>query len=150
MSAACVCHPHPFQQEKIELGNLDAKRDWGYAPEYVEGMWRILQHGEGDDFVLATNETHTVREFVQEAFGHVGLDWERYVKIDPHYFRPTEVDLLVGDASKARTKLDWTPKVKFQQLVQIMVDADLDELKAGNSNLSRPSRPEPARTHEAS
>jgi GDPmannose 4,6-dehydratase len=115
-------------QKELFLGNLDAKRDWGYAPEYVEGMWRILQEGDGDDFVLATNETHTVREFVEAAFGYVDLDWKDYVKHDPRYERPAEVDVLLGDASKAKKILGWEPKVRFHQLVQIMVDADTDLL----------------------
>src|SRR5205809_3411649 len=113
-------------QKELFLGNLNAKRDWGYAPEYVEGMWRILQTGEGDDFVLATNEAHTVREFVEAAFGHVNLDWNDYVKHDPRYERPAEVDLLIGDASKAKKILDWEPKVRFHELVRIMVHADLE------------------------
>jgi GDPmannose 4,6-dehydratase len=113
-------------QSELFLGNLDAKRDWGYAPEYVEGMWRILQHGEGDDFVLATNETHTVREFAEAAFAHVNLDWNDYVKHDGRYERPAEVDLLLGDASKAKKILDWEPRVRFQELVRIMVDADVE------------------------
>lgn len=113
-------------QSELFLGNLEAKRDWGYAPEYVEGMWRILQHGEGDDFVLATNETHTVREFVEAAFGYVNLDWNDYVKHDERYERPAEVDLLLGDASKAKKILDWEPKVRFQELVRLMVDADIE------------------------
>ena len=113
-------------QKELFLGNLNAKRDWGYAPEYVEGMWRILQSAEGDDFVLATNETHTVREFVEAAFAHVNLDWKDYVKHDPRYERPAEVDLLIGDASKAKRILDWEPKVRFQELVRIMVDADVE------------------------
>src|SRR2546422_2125544 len=115
-------------QKELFLGNLEAKRDWGYAPEYVEGMWRILQHGDGDDFVLATGETHTVREFVETAFSHVDLDWKEYVKHDDRYERPAEVDLLIGDASKAKKILDWEPKVRFKELVQIMVDADLEVL----------------------
>jgi GDPmannose 4,6-dehydratase len=110
------------------LGNLDAKRDWGYAPEYVEGAWRILQLDEGDDFVLATGETHTVREFVEAAFGHADLDWKQFVKHDPRYERPAEVDILLGDASKAKKILGWEPKVRFHQLVQIMVDADMELL----------------------
>jgi GDPmannose 4,6-dehydratase len=110
------------------LGNLDAKRDWGYAPEYVEGMWRIVQLGEGADFVLATGETHTVREFVEAAFAHADLDWKQFVKHDPRYERPAEVDLLLGDASKAKRILDWEPKVRFDELVRIMVDADVDLL----------------------
>jgi GDPmannose 4,6-dehydratase len=115
-------------QKELFLGNLDAKRDWGYAPEYVEGMWRILQQGDGDDFVLATNESHSVREFVEAAFARVDLDWKEYVKHDNRYERPAEVDLLIGDASKAKRVLDWEPKVRFNQLVQIMVDADLELL----------------------
>jgi GDPmannose 4,6-dehydratase len=112
-------------QKELFLGNLDAKRDWGYAPEYVEGMWRIVQEGSGDDFVLATNETHTVREFVETAFARVDLDWKEYVKHDDRYERPAEVDLLIGDASKAKKVLGWEPKVRFHELVEIMVDADV-------------------------
>jgi GDPmannose 4,6-dehydratase len=115
-------------QRELFLGNLDAKRDWGYAPEYVEGMWRIVQLGEGDDFVLATGETHTVREFVEAAFAHADLDWKQFVKHDPRYERPAEVDLLLGDASKAKKILGWEPKVRFRELVRIMVDADMDLL----------------------
>ena len=116
-------------QEKLYLGNMDAKRDWGYAPEYVEGMWRMLQADQPDDYVLATNETHTVKEFVQEAFGHVGLDWEKYVKYDARYERPAEVDLLIGDPAKAKSQLGWEPKVRFKELVQLMVDADVEMLE---------------------
>jgi GDPmannose 4,6-dehydratase len=115
-------------QSELFLGNLDAKRDWGYAPEYVEGMWRILQQDESNDFVLATGETHSVREFVEEAFTHVDLDWKEYVKHDPRYERPAEVDLLIGDASKAKKFLGWEPKVRFKELVRIMVDADMQLL----------------------
>ncbi len=115
-------------QNELYLGNLEARRDWGYAPEYVEGMWRIVQHGEGDDFVLATGETHTVREFVEAAFAHVDLDWTEFIKHDPRYERPAEVDLLEGNASKAKKILDWEPKVRFDELVRIMVDADMDLL----------------------
>jgi GDPmannose 4,6-dehydratase len=118
------------KQKELYLGNMDAKRDWGYAPEYVEGMWRMVQEDASDDYVLATNETHTVREFVQEAFGHVGLDWEEFVKYDARYERPAEVDLLVGDPAKAKKQLGWEPKTKFCDLVRIMVDADLAELKS--------------------
>jgi GDPmannose 4,6-dehydratase len=120
-------------QKELFLGNLDSKRDWGYAPEYVEGMWRIVQHGEGDDFVLATGETHTVREFVEAAFAHADLDWQQFVKHDPRYERPAEVDLLLGDASKAKKVLGWEPKVRFRQLVRIMVDADMDSLSRDTS-----------------
>jgi GDPmannose 4,6-dehydratase len=110
---------------KLYLGNLDAKRDWGYAPEYVEAMWRMMQLDEPDDFVVATGETHTVREFVQSAFDYAGLDWRESVEIDPRYFRASEVDILLGDASKARRVLGWEPRVKFEQLVRLMVDADM-------------------------
>jgi GDPmannose 4,6-dehydratase len=116
------------QQKELFLGNLEAKRDWGYAPEYVEGMWRILQLGEGDDFVLATGDEHSVREFVEAAFAHANLDWKEFVKHDARYERPAEVDRLVGDASKARKVLKWEPKVRFHELVRIMVDADMDLL----------------------
>lgn len=116
-------------QKDLYLGNLDAKRDWGYAPEYVEGMWRMLQADQPDDYVLATNETHTVKEFVQEAFAHVGLDWEKYIKYDARYERPAEVDLLIGDPAKAKRQLGWEPKVRFKELVQIMVDADVEMLE---------------------
>ena len=116
-------------QKDLYLGNMDAKRDWGYAPEYVEGMWRMLQADKPDDYVLATNETHTVKEFVVEAFGHVGLEWEKFVKYDARYERPAEVDLLIGDPAKAKRDLGWEPKVRFKELVQIMVDADLEMLE---------------------
>ncbi len=116
-------------QEKVYLGNLDAKRDWGYAPDYVEAMWMMLQGKEPDDYVIATGETHSVREFLEEAFAIVGLDPWKYVEIDPKYFRPAEVDLLIGDASKAKEKLGWEPKVKFKELVKIMVEADIADLE---------------------
>jgi GDPmannose 4,6-dehydratase len=116
-------------QDKLYLGNLDAKRDWGYAPEYVDAMWRMMQLDEPDDFVVATGETHTVREFVECAFGYAGLEWEKYVEIDPRYFRPTEVDILLGDSSKASRVLGWEAKVKFHQLVRLMVDADTQSLQ---------------------
>jgi GDPmannose 4,6-dehydratase len=116
-------------QKDLYLGNMDAKRDWGYAPEYVEGMWRMLQADQPDDYILATNETHTVKEFVQEAFGHVGLEWEKYVRYDARYERPAEVDLLIGDPAKAKRELGWEPKVRFKELVQIMVDADVEMLE---------------------
>lgn len=112
-------------QKKLYLGNMDAKRDWGYAPEYVEAMWLMLQQDTPDDYVIATGETHTVREFVEASFAHVGLDWKKYVEVDPRYFRPAEVDLLLGDPSKAKKKLGWSPKVTFSELVKIMTDADL-------------------------
>ncbi|HEX4719708.1 MAG TPA: GDP-mannose 4,6-dehydratase [Thermoleophilaceae bacterium] len=116
-------------QDKLFLGNLDAKRDWGYAPDYVEAMWRMLQHDTPDDFVIATGETHSVREFLEAAFGHAGLDWEEHVEIDPRYFRPSEVDVLLGDASKAKEKLGWEPTVRFEELVRIMVDTDMQALE---------------------
>jgi GDPmannose 4,6-dehydratase len=116
-------------QDKLYLGNLDAKRDWGYAPDFVEAMWLMLQHEEPLDLVIATGETHTVREFVEAAFGHAGLEWEPYVDIDPRYFRPSEVEELLGDPSKAHEVLGWEPKVKFDELVRIMVDADVTALE---------------------
>jgi GDPmannose 4,6-dehydratase len=115
-------------QEKLFLGNLDAQRDWGYAPEYVQAMWMMLQHDEPLDLVIATGESHTVREFAEKAFAHVGLDWQQYVEIDENYMRPSEVDELRGDASKAKKLLGWEPKVTFEELVRIMVDADVQLL----------------------
>lgn len=128
-------------QHDLYLGNLDAKRDWGYAGDYVEAMWLMLQQPEPDDYVIATGETHTVREFLDVAFSHLGLDWQQYVKIDPKYYRPTEVDLLIGDASKAKKLLQWEPKVRFQELARMMVEADLEaerERLEGTNNYSRP------------
>ena len=116
-------------QHKLFLGNLDAKRDWGYAKEFVEAMWLMLQQEQGDDYVVATGETHSVREFLDVAFGHVDLDWRKYVEIDPAYHRPAEVDILIGDSTKARKQLKWEPKTKFSELVKLMVDADLKLLK---------------------
>ena len=113
-------------QTKLYLGNIDSQRDWGYAPDYVRAMWMMLQQDQPADYVVSTGETHTVREFLELAFGQVGLDWEKYVEIDSIYFRPTEVDLLLGDASKARRELGWEPKVTFEELVRIMVEADLE------------------------
>jgi GDPmannose 4,6-dehydratase len=115
-------------QDKLFLGNLDAKRDWGYAPDYVEAMWMMLQVKEPDDFVIATGETHSVREAVEVAFAHADLDWDDKVEIDERYYRPSEVDVLLGDASKAKEKLGWEPKVRFKELVELMVDADIAEL----------------------
>jgi GDPmannose 4,6-dehydratase len=134
------------QQEKLNLGNLDSKRDWGYAPEYVEGMWRILQADQPDDFVLATNETHTIREFIEETFKILGEEivWtgkglnetgklkssgKEVICIDPRYFRPTEVDILIGNPAKANEKLGWKPKVTFKELVKIMVNSDFEKAK---------------------
>jgi GDPmannose 4,6-dehydratase len=114
------------RQQKLFLGNLEACRDWGYAPEYVEGMWLMLQHEAPGDLVFGTGESHSVREFVQEAFGYVGLDWRQHVEVDPRYFRPTEVSLLQADASEAKRQLGWQTRVTFQNLVRIMVDADLE------------------------
>ena len=125
-----VAHIKAGLQDKLYLGNLNAKRDWGYAKEYVEAMWRMLQQEESDDYVIATGETHTVQEFVEEAFSYAGLDWRDYVEIDPWYYRPSEVDLLVGDASKAKRVLEWEPKTTFKDLVCLMVDADMTALKA--------------------
>jgi GDPmannose 4,6-dehydratase len=110
---------------QLRLGNLDAKRDWGFARDYVEAMWLMLQQERPDDYVVATGETHSVREFLQEAFDYAGLDWKDYVVVDQKYFRPAEVDLLLGDPSKARTALGWTPRVTFKDLVRLMVDADM-------------------------
>lgn len=113
--------------KKIYLGNLDAKRDWGYAKDYVEAMWLMLQQEEADDYVIATGETWSVKQFLEKAFGHVGLKWEDYVEFDPRYLRPTEVDLLIGDSTKAQQKLGWKPKTSFDELVKIMVEGDLKE-----------------------
>jgi len=120
-------------QDKLYLGNLEAKRDWGYAKEYVECMWRMLQQDKPDDYVVATGETHSVKEFLEEAFSCVGLDWKKYVEIDPKYYRPTEVDMLVGDASKAKNILGWKPEVCFRDLVRLMVDADIEGLHSGSA-----------------
>jgi len=114
-------------QSSLSIGNLDAKRDWGYAKNYVDGMWRIVQHDSPDDFVLATGETHSVREFLEEAFRLVGLEWKEYVKVDENYFRPLEVPALIGNPGKAKKILKWEPTVKFKELVKIMVEADLEE-----------------------
>ncbi len=113
-------------QEKLYMGNLDAQRDWGYAKDYVAAMWMMLQAEAADDYVIATGETHSVREFLDETFGHLDLDWQKYVETDPRYYRPAEVDILLGDASKARAELGWEPKVGFKELVRLMVDHDLE------------------------
>ena len=134
-----VAHIKAGLQKKLFLGNLDAKRDWGYAKEYVEAMWLMLQQPEPDDYVIATGETHSVREFLQVAFDHVGLKWEDHVEIDPVYYRPAEVDLLIGDYTKARTKLGWQPKTRFEELARLMVDADMVRLSnhlAGKGKMS--------------
>ena len=117
------------EQSELRLGNLDAKRDWGYAKDYMDGAWRMLQLDEPDDFVLATGEAHSVQEFLDVAFGHAGLDWKDYVKIDERYFRPAEVDLLIGDYAKAKAAFGWEPTVRFHELVQMMVDADRERGK---------------------
>ena len=120
-------------QDKLFLGNLDAKRDWGYAGDYVEAMWLMLQQPKSDDYIIATGKNHSVREFLDEAFRYLDLDWNKYVEIDPRYFRPSEVDSLLGDASKARKILGWKPKVNFKQLVQMMVDAEMEKHKKMSS-----------------
>jgi GDPmannose 4,6-dehydratase len=127
-----VARIHLGTQKDIVLGNLDAQRDWGFAGDYVEAMWLMLQQERGDDYVIATGETHSIRDFLRTAFGHVGIDdWERYVKQDERFMRPAEVDRLIGDASKARAVLGWEPKVSFTELVAMMVDADIAAQKAG-------------------
>jgi GDPmannose 4,6-dehydratase len=122
-----VAHIRSGVQKKLYLGNLDARRDWGYAPDYVRAMWLMVQQDVPDDYVVGTGESHTVREFVELAFAHAGLDWKEHVEIDPRYFRPAEVDALCADASKAKRKLSWQPTVTFDELVGIMVDSDLRE-----------------------
>jgi GDPmannose 4,6-dehydratase len=124
-----LAHIKAGLQSKLYLGNLDAKRDWGYAKEYVEAMWLMMQQPEPDDYVIATNETHSIREFLDIAFEHAGLDWKNYVETDPRYYRPAEVELLIGDYSKAKKKLGWEPKTRFVDLVKLMVDADINLLK---------------------
>ncbi|MEP7762923.1 GDP-mannose 4,6-dehydratase [Sanguibacter sp. 25GB23B1] len=121
------------EQSELYMGNLDARRDWGYAPEYVEGMWRMLQHDEPQDFVIATGTDYSVKDFLELSFQHAGLEWEKYVKFDERYLRPTEVDALVGDPSKAADLLGWVPKVLTPRLAQIMVDADIEALKTEGS-----------------
>ena len=129
-------------QEKLHLGNLDAKRDWGFAGDYVEAMWLMLQQPQADDYVVAMNELHTVREFCELTFARLGLDYQDFVEVDPRYFRPAEVDLLLGDATKANKKLGWTPRVSFRELVEMMVDGDLElahrERNAGGVAVSQP------------
>ena len=123
-----IAHITAKKQKNLYLGNLDAKRDWGYAPEYVETMWLMLQQDVAEDYVLGTGETHSVKEFLVEAFNYAGLDWQEYVRIDPRYFRPLEVETLIADASKARKELKWSRKVTFKELVRIMVDMDMETL----------------------
>jgi GDPmannose 4,6-dehydratase len=124
-----VAHIQAGLQKKLFLGNIDAKRDWGFAKEYVEAMWLMMQKDKPDDYVIATNETHSVREFLEVAFGHAGLDWKKHVEIDARYYRPAEVDLLIGDFSKAKQKLGWEPRTKFEELAKLMVDADVELLR---------------------
>ena len=124
-----VAHIKAGLQDKLFLGNLEAKRDWGYAKEYVEAMWLMLQQERPDDYVVATGETHSVEEFLDEAFTYVDLDWHDFVKIDPKYLRPAEVDLLIGDATKAKSELGWEPKTTFRELARLMVDADMESAK---------------------
>ena len=132
-----VAHIHAGLQDKLYLGNLDAKRDWGYAKEFVEAMWLMMQQEQPDDYVIATGETHSVREFLEVAFGHVGLQWKKYVEIDPRYHRPAEVELLLGDYSKAKQKLGWQPKTRFEDLARLMVDADVQLLKDHRAGKTR-------------
>ncbi|MCP4503374.1 MAG: GDP-mannose 4,6-dehydratase [Deltaproteobacteria bacterium] len=131
--------------DKLYLGNLDSKRDWGFAGDYVEGMWRMLQQDDPEDFVLATGETHSVKDFLTEAFAHADLDWEKYVEIDQRYFRPTEVDLLLGDATKAKEKLGWEPKVSFKELVAMMVDSDMERIRVEVEGKGLPEEAKTAR-----
>jgi len=127
------------QQKKLYLGNLESKRDWGYAKDYVRAMWLMLQQETPDDYVIATNETHSIREFLDIAFSHVNLDWHDYVEFDPRYLRPAEVDILIGDSTKARQQLGWSPSVTFQELVHLMVEADLEALGIRQSHFGQTS-----------
>jgi GDPmannose 4,6-dehydratase len=120
--------------DTLRLGNLDARRDWGFAGDYVRAMWLMLQQDKADDYVIATGESHSVKELVETAFGHVGLDWQRYVRLDESFLRPAEVDHLIGDASKARAALGWKPSVTFAELVNTMVDADIRRLRVGSAS----------------
>jgi GDPmannose 4,6-dehydratase len=133
-----VAHIQQELQQKLYLGNLDACRDWGYAPEYVEAMWLAMQRDRPADYVIGTGETHSVREFVELAFAHAGLDWRAHVEIDPRYFRPAEVDYLQADPSLARIELGWRHHVGFEQLVRLMVDAEITEIKARLSGVVKP------------
>jgi GDPmannose 4,6-dehydratase len=126
--------------EELRLGNLDSERDWGFAGDYVEAMWLMLQEDEPSDYVVATGETHTVREFVEAAFGHAGLDWERYVVQDERFMRPAEVDQLIGDPTKAKEQLGWEPRTSFRELVEMMVDADLERLAAASGDVAESPR----------
>jgi GDPmannose 4,6-dehydratase len=128
-----VAHIKAGLQDKLYLGNIEPRRDWGYAKEYVEAMWLMLQQDEPADYVIATGETHSVREFLEESFSYAGLDWQKYTEFDPWYYRPAEVDLLVGDSTKARKKFGWEPKTRFKELIRLMVDADIAMLAKGRS-----------------
>jgi GDPmannose 4,6-dehydratase len=128
-------------QTKLYLGNLDAQRDWGYARDYVEAMWLMMQADRADDYVIATGETHSIRDFLDEAFGYLGLDWKQHVEIDPRYYRPAEVDILKGDATKARQALGWTPKIQFKELVRLMVDHDMGLAKRERATTERSGQP---------
>jgi GDPmannose 4,6-dehydratase len=132
-------------QDKLYLGNLDAKRDWGHARDYVEAMWLMLQADVADDYVVATGEAHSVSEFLDEAFGYLDLDWKEFVEIDPRYYRPSEVDILLGDASKARRVLGWEPKISFKQLVRMMIDHDINLAEREKSQLQKEGRSSPAK-----
>lgn len=127
-----VAHIKAGLQDKLYLGNIEPRRDWGYAKEYVEAMWLMLQQEQPDDYVIATGETHSVREFLEEAFSYASLDWQKYTEFDPWYYRPSEVDLLVGDATKAKKKFGWEAKTRFKELVQLMVDADIEMVRTQN------------------
>ena len=125
-----VARIHLGLEDSITLGNLDAKRDWGYAPDYVEAMWLMLQQDEPNDYVISTGKTHSIREFLTYAFEHIGVtDWEKYVKQDPRYMRPAEVDVLLGDSTKAQTELNWKPKTSLEEMVSKMVKNDIEMLK---------------------
>jgi len=135
-----VAHIKAGLQDRLYLGNLDARRDWGYAKEHVEAMWLMLQQEEPDDYVTATGETHSVREFLEEAFRHAGMDWQEYVEHDARYERPAEVDLLIGDAAKAKRKLGWEPRTTFHELVRLMVDEEIAGLNGGTRESRAVSR----------
>ena len=136
--ARAAAHIKLGLQKKLYMGNIDAQRDWGYAPEFVEAMWRMLQQDSPDDFVIGTGEMRTVREFIEHAFGRLNLDWKEYVEIDPRYFRPAEVDALQADPSKARRVLGWEPQVTFKELVRIMVDAEMEDLRRRQAGVLTP------------
>jgi GDPmannose 4,6-dehydratase len=134
--ARAVAHIKNDLQDKLYLGNLDSKRDWGFAKEYVEAMWLMLQQEKPNDYVIGTGETHTVREFVEEAFGHVNLEWQRYVEFDARYLRPAEVDALLADPSKARRQMGWEHQTGFRELVKLMVDAEMEAIAARRAGIA--------------